>query len=43
MNTYTMHDSKGQPFGAPVSYTPILFTCGATTHRLALHREAGAA
>ena len=43
MNTYIMHDSKGQPFGSPVPYTPILFTCGATTHRLALHREAGAA
>ena len=43
MHTYTMHDAKGEPFGAPVPYTPIIFLCGTTTHRLALHREAGAA
>jgi hypothetical protein len=43
MNTFTMHDKKRQPFGEPVPYTPVLFTCGTTTHRLALHREAGAA
>ena len=43
MNTFTMHDKKQQPFGEPVPYTPVLFTCGTTTHRLALHREAGAA
>lgn len=43
MNTFTMHDRKRQPFGAPVPYTPIIFLCGTTTHRLALHREAGAA
>jgi hypothetical protein len=43
MKTFIMHDKKRQPFGAPVSYTPIIFTAGTTTHRLALHREAGAA
>lgn len=43
MNTFTMHDKTGQPFGAPVPYTPVLFTAGTVTHRLALHREAGAA
>ena len=43
MHTFTMHDKKRQPFGAPVPYTPIIFLCGTTTHRLALHREAGAA
>jgi hypothetical protein len=43
MKTFTMHDKKRQPFGEPVPYTPVLFTCGTTTHRLALHREAGAA
>jgi len=42
MNTFTMHDKKRQPFGAPVPYTPIIFLCGTTTHRLALHRVPGA-
>jgi len=43
MHTFVMHDKKRQPFGAPVAYTPIIFLCGTVTHRLALHREAGAA
>ena len=43
MKTFIMHDKKRQPFGAPVPYTPIIFTAGTTTHRLALHREASAA
>tara|TARA_R110002126_G_scaffold27033_2_gene90965 strand:- start:45 stop:383 length:339 start_codon:yes stop_codon:yes gene_type:complete len=43
MHTFMMHDKKRQPFGAPVPYTPIIFLAGTTTHRLALHREAGAA
>jgi hypothetical protein len=43
MQTFVMHDKKRQPFGAPVAYTPLVFICGTTTHRLALHREAGAA
>lgn len=43
MKTFLMHDKKRHPFGAPVPYTPIIFLCGTVTHRLALHREAGAA
>ena len=42
MTTFTMRDKKQQPFGEPVPYTPVLFTCGTTTHRLALHRVPGA-
>ena len=42
METFIMHDKKRQPFGEPVPYTPIIFTAGTTTHRLALHRVAGA-
>jgi hypothetical protein len=43
MKTFIMHDKKRKPFGAPVPYTPIIFTAGTTTHRLALHREVSAA
>ena len=43
MHTFTMHDRKGLPLGAPVQYTPVLFIAGTVTHRLALHREAGTA
>ena len=43
MKTFIMRDRNGQRFGAPVAYTPIIFTAGTTTHRLALHREASAA
>ena len=43
MHTYTMHDKKRQPFGEPVPYTPIIFIAGTVAHRLALHREPGAA
>lgn len=43
MKTFRMSDKKGQRFGAPVAYTPIIFIAGSTTHRLALHREASAA
>ena len=42
MKTYTMHDKKGLPFGAPVPYTSIIFLAGTVAHRLALHREPGA-
>jgi hypothetical protein len=42
MKTYTMHDKKGLPFGAPVPYTSIIFIAGTVAHRLALHREPGA-
>jgi hypothetical protein len=42
MKTFIMHDKKRQPFGQPVPYTPIIFTAGTTTHRLALHRVVGA-
>jgi hypothetical protein len=43
MKTFMMCNRKRQPFGAPVPYTPIMFTAGKTTHMLAVHREAGAA
>ena len=41
MKTYIMRDKKGQAFGEPVPYTPIIFTAGTVTHMLALHRVPG--
>lgn len=36
--TFTMTSSKGERYGEPVAYTPIIFHAGTQTHMLALHR-----
>lgn len=37
--TFIPRTSKGDPCSEAISYTPILFQCGDTLHRLALHRD----
>lgn len=37
--TFQPLDKNRQPTGDPIPYTPILFTVGTETHRLALHHD----
>ena len=36
--TYIKRDRKGQPYGEPVPYTPLIVLAGTQVHTLALHK-----
>jgi hypothetical protein len=39
--TYIKCDRKGQPYGEPVPYTPLIVLAGTQVHKLALHKLDG--
>lgn len=39
--TYIKRDRKGQPYGEPVPYTPLIVLAGTEVHKLALHKLDG--